>query len=874
MANTTESIITINSPSKDTSKSITFQNDQSISQYTNMLHRNRLKVQGAILLDLPRHTFHKFNSSDELLIKYHEQPQTRRNSGDSSEVSPNISIGNIPDHLSTVINESSSTRDKLVEQSSLNERSQYTIEQTSKNISRLASINLLGSLKSSDPNYSYDLSFNPKRVLTKPSKPFHNIGLDNENHDYILYVGDVFGNEEGRKFIILDMLGHGTFGQVVKAQNMKSKELVAIKIIKNQTAYFNQSMMEVTILEMLNQKYDSSDLHHITRMKDTFIYKRHLCIVFELLSLNLFELVKQNHFKGFSHQLIRIFLNQILDALCLLKEAKIVHCDLKPENILLKSMDSPEVKVIDFGSACHEQHTVYTYIQSRFYRSPEVLLGLPYSSSIDVWSFGCIAAELFLGLPVFPGSSNYDQMSRIIECVGLPPSYMLDMGKNASCYFELIEGRKHQYHLKSREQYCIDNRINSNVEKPSKRYFSSVKLEDIIKNYPLKTKAMTTKDIEIEKMNRLIFIDFLHGLLNLNPLERWSPQQAKMHPYLTGEQWIEPYVPPGIRSSINTLDIAQDMKPVKVSGKKASTRQRAMTINSQLYNIPPEIQRLAAAAGGTACPPGGVSQNIQDYRMGIDIPEHHMSNSSGSGSSLSRDMLHIVEDDHVKQLPTKLDINILSSEDRIPRSSHSGLGNTYSLQQRRVSNPSNIQYHSERISITATDATLASSLKSNGNNSQKKASGTFVTRQILPLPSPSIGTWMQHYQGQRVSIFDSSRRRSSMQYVSMHYPNQQMTIPSRYHHLHNHDGNGVLIPPGARSVPIRGPFYSPQLSPYVASLTSTVDNPRHEHSAFGESMHHSGNQILSSDINMKDASHLSQSLPHKNFYQYESNDDA
>jgi dual specificity protein kinase YAK1 len=100
---------------------------------------------------------------------------------------------------------------------------------------------------------------------------------------------------------------------------------------------------------------------------------------------------------------------QILDALIVLRDASIIHCDLKPENILLAPPAASggalgQLKLIDFGSACFETRTVYSYIQSRFYRSPEVLLGLSYSASIDMWSFGCVAAELFLGLPLFPGA--------------------------------------------------------------------------------------------------------------------------------------------------------------------------------------------------------------------------------------------------------------------------------------------------------------------------------------------------------------------------------------------------------------------------------------------------------------------------------------
>ena len=82
------------------------------------------------------------------------------------------------------------------------------------------------------------------------------------------------------------------------------------------------------------------------------------------------------------------------------------------------SLQSPQIKVIDFGSACHERQTVYTYIQSRFYRSPEVLLGMSYTAAIDVWSLGCIAVELFLGLPLFPGTSEYNQLTRIVDMLG------------------------------------------------------------------------------------------------------------------------------------------------------------------------------------------------------------------------------------------------------------------------------------------------------------------------------------------------------------------------------------------------------------------------------------------------------------------------
>jgi dual specificity protein kinase YAK1 len=150
---------------------------------------------------------------------------------------------------------------------------------------------------------------------------------------------------------------------------------------------------------------------------------------------------------------------QLLDAMTILKEARLIHCDLKPENILLKSLQSPQIKVIDFGSACHERQTVYTYIQSRFYRSPEVLLGMSYTASIDMWSLGCIAVELFLGLPLFPGTSEYNQLTRIVEMLGMPPQSMLNTGKQAAQFFDTYEvynphtnQNEKKYRLKSIEQ--------------------------------------------------------------------------------------------------------------------------------------------------------------------------------------------------------------------------------------------------------------------------------------------------------------------------------------------------------------------------------------------------------------------------------------
>ncbi|KAK0637299.1 kinase-like domain-containing protein [Bombardia bombarda] len=435
-----------------------------------------------------------------------------------------------------------------------------------------------------NPSFKYESSRNPRRVLTKPSKGVKNDGFDNEDSDYILYVNDILGSEESghnrrNRYLILDVLGQGTFGQVVKCQNLKTQEVVAVKVIKNRTAYFNQSMMEVSVLDLLNTKLDKNDDHHLLRLKDTFIHRQHLCLVFELLSVNLYELIKQNQFRGLSTTLVRVFAQQLLNGLALLNKARLIHCDLKPENILLKNLESPIIKIIDFGSACDERQTVYTYIQSRFYRSPEVLLGLPYSSAIDMWSLGCIVVELFLGLPLFPGSSEYNQVSRIVEMLGNPPNWMIEMGKQAGEFFEKRQdefGRR-TYHLKSMEVY---SREHGTKEQPSKKYFSASTLPEIIKTYPMPRKNMKQTEIDREMNNRIAFIDFVRGLLTINPLERWSPQQAKLHPFITQQKYTGQFVPPmNLKSS--SLNRSPAPGTQQQQQAEALSKQRAQAAQAQ-----------------------------------------------------------------------------------------------------------------------------------------------------------------------------------------------------------------------------------------------------------------------------------------------------
>jgi len=100
---------------------------------------------------------------------------------------------------------------------------------------------------------------------------------------------------------------------------------------------------------------------------------------------------------------------------------------LKPENILLRHHEKSGIKIIDFGSSCFSDERIYTYIQSRFYRAPEIMLGIPFTTAIDMWSLGCILIELYTGIPIFPGESESEQLSLLMEVIGLPDMELLEV---------------------------------------------------------------------------------------------------------------------------------------------------------------------------------------------------------------------------------------------------------------------------------------------------------------------------------------------------------------------------------------------------------------------------------------------------------------
>lgn len=257
-----------------------------------------------------------------------------------------------------------------------------------------------------------------------------NDGYDNPSGEYNILPHD----HVAYRYEVLGGLGTGAFGQVVKALDHASGMVVAVKLIRNRRKIANQAKQEVQILQYIRDA-DPSGRYGLVQMLDTFSFRGHVCIVYELLGINLYDHMKETDFFPMALSTVKQIASRVLISLAFLWKENIVHCDLKPENILLSPEGDMTVKVVDLGSACFSTDTTYTYIQSRFYRAPEVILGLPYERPIDLWSFGCILCELATGYPLFPGENERDQLGCIMEFLGAPPTEMITKSRRKREYF-------------------------------------------------------------------------------------------------------------------------------------------------------------------------------------------------------------------------------------------------------------------------------------------------------------------------------------------------------------------------------------------------------------------------------------------------------
>ncbi|KAM8928919.1 homeodomain-interacting protein kinase 3 isoform 5-T6 [Lycaon pictus] len=352
---------------------------------------------------------------------------------------------------------------------------------------------------------------------------------------------------------VLDFLGRGTFGQVVKCWKRGTNEIVAIKILKNHPSYARQGQIEVSILARLST--ENADEYNFVRAYECFQHRNHTCLVFEMLEQNLYDFLKQNKFSPLPLKVIRPILQQVATALKKLKSLGLIHADLKPENIMLVDpVRQPyRVKVIDFGSASHVSKTVCsTYLQSRYYRAPEIILGLPFCEAIDMWSLGCVIAELFLGWPLYPGALEYDQIRYISQTQGLPGEQLLNVGTKSTRFFCRETEISHSgWRLKTLEEHEAETGMKS---KEARKYiFNS--LDDIV--HVNTVMDLEGSDLLAEKADRREFVSLLKKMLLIDADLRITPAETLNHPFVNMKHLLDFPHSNHVKSCFHIMDICK-----------------------------------------------------------------------------------------------------------------------------------------------------------------------------------------------------------------------------------------------------------------------------------------------------------------------------
>ncbi|KAL4906075.1 hypothetical protein BDW74DRAFT_138095 [Aspergillus multicolor] len=331
---------------------------------------------------------------------------------------------------------------------------------------------------------------------------------------YNLRIGELI---DGR-YHVQQNLGKGMFSSVVRAKDSKTGNVVAIKIIRQNDTMKKAGLKEIDILEKLREA-DPDDKKHMIKFERSFEHKGHLCMVFENLSMNLREVLKKfGRDVGLNLRAIRAYAQQIFLGLSLMRKCNILHADLKPDNLLVNEQRNV-LKVCDLGSASPASDNEITpYLVSRFYRAPEIILGIPYDYAIDMWSIGCTLFELYTGKILFTGRNNNQMLKSIMECRGKYPPKLLRRGSLAHLHFDDMTN----FH--STEEDKITGRLATRVmdfKKPTR---------------DLKTRLMgkgTRGMSDSEAKELALFVDLLERCLSLNPEKRCTPAEALKHPFIS-----------------------------------------------------------------------------------------------------------------------------------------------------------------------------------------------------------------------------------------------------------------------------------------------------------------------------------------------------
>ncbi|KAL2485120.1 Protein kinase superfamily protein [Abeliophyllum distichum] len=329
--------------------------------------------------------------------------------------------------------------------------------------------------------------------------------------------GYLFGEILDGRYKVIAAHGKGVFSAVVRAKDLKAKpgdhEEVAIKIIRNNEKMYKAGMEELIVLKKLVGA-DPEDKRHCVRYLSNFKYRNHLCLVLESLHMNLREVLKKfGRNIGLKLTAVRAYSKQLFIALKHLKNCG-VHSDIKPDNMLVNEAKNVP-KLCDFVSAMFAgKNEITPYLVSRFYRAPEIILGLTYDHAMDIWSVGCCLFELYTGNVLFPGNTNNDMLRLHMGLKGPFPKKMLRKGAFTYQHFD-----------QDMNFLAIEDDLVT--KKAIRRLIHNVKPRDIV--------TLISGSLGEDPKMLANFRDLLEKIFVLDPDKRIEVSQALSHPFITGK---------------------------------------------------------------------------------------------------------------------------------------------------------------------------------------------------------------------------------------------------------------------------------------------------------------------------------------------------
>nr|XP_057943658.1 homeodomain-interacting protein kinase 3-like [Doryrhamphus excisus] len=335
----------------------------------------------------------------------------------------------------------------------------------------------------------------------------------NQTDDLKMYKGVTLGGCH----TVEDILGEGTFGVVVKCRNTETNTMVAIKVFKNYQNSVNDAKEEISILKKLWRL--DPDKCNIVRWDGFFFHKENICLNFELLDQNLREFMQRQC--AMPIQELGTVVHQLATALSHMSSMGLVHGDIKPENIMVVDRrEQPlRVKLADFGLAKNVSEIVPgDCVQTLWYRAPEVILGVPFNETVDVWSLGLVAVELATGQPLYPGRSEYDILNFVTNTQGQPADDVLDRGKEVGVYFLHEYTGVQRWKLKSPEQFSKETGCQPKDARPL--MLSS--LDDL---------QLVMEDVMGPQRTEHLFVLLVKKMLDLDPDLRVNSQTVLLHPF-------------------------------------------------------------------------------------------------------------------------------------------------------------------------------------------------------------------------------------------------------------------------------------------------------------------------------------------------------